>query len=68
MGSEDLKVIEAYQFLKSVSEKKPVEPNFRSSLAVGEVLAAIERSWSSERWEEVVPLVVSQTEYRAVKA
>jgi hypothetical protein len=32
------------------------EPGFGEVLAVAEVQAAIERSWQSERWEEIRPL------------
>jgi len=53
LSYDDLKTIEAYQFLKSVVEGKPGEPGFREALAVAEVQAAVQRSWQSERWEEV---------------
>jgi predicted dehydrogenase len=53
LSYDDLKTIEAYQFLKSVVEGKPGEPSFREALAVAEVQAAVQRSWQSERWEEV---------------
>jgi predicted dehydrogenase len=53
LGYEDLKVIEAYQFLKSVAEKKQGQPGFREALAVATVQSAIQRSWQSERWENV---------------
>ena len=53
LGYEDLKVIEAYQFLKSIRDGCQGEPAFREALAVGTVLGAIERSWETERWEEI---------------
>ncbi len=53
LGYEDLKVIEAYQFLKSIAEDKQGEPGFREALAVATVQSAIQRSWQSERWENV---------------
>ena len=53
LGYEDLKVIEAYQFLKSIRDGCQGEPAFREALAVSKVLGAIERSWETERWEEV---------------
>jgi hypothetical protein len=53
LGYEDLKVIEAHQFLKSIAEDKPGEPGFREALAVATVQSAIQRSWQSERWENV---------------
>jgi predicted dehydrogenase len=53
LGYEDLKVIEAAQFLQSVATGKQGEPGLEQAAAVARVLAAIERSWTSERWEEV---------------
>ena len=51
--TEDLKTIEAYQFLKSVVAGKQAEPGFAEALNVAAVQDAILRSWSSERWETV---------------
>ena len=53
LGYEDLKVIEAYQFLKSIADGKPGEPGFREAVAVAAVQSAIQRSWQSQRWENV---------------
>jgi predicted dehydrogenase len=53
IGYEDLKVIEAYEWLKSVVDGQPGHPNFEDALAVASVQAAVERSWDSERWEAV---------------
>ncbi len=53
MSYEDLKVIEVFQFLRSVAEGKQGEPGFAEALAVAEVQEAMERSWASERWEDV---------------
>ncbi len=53
MGFDDLKLIEAVQFLSSVASRKQGEPGFREALAVAEVQEAMQRSWKSERWEEV---------------
>lgn len=58
LGYEDLKVIEALEFLKAVREKRPFHPGFDDALAVASVLAAMTRSWTSEAWEEVVSLRV----------
>jgi len=54
LGYDDLKTIEAHQFLKSIAEKRQAEPGFSEGLRVAEVLAAIERSWETESWEQVV--------------
>jgi len=53
LSYEDLKTIEAHQFLKSVAEKQQGEPGFGEALRVAKVLAAIERSWESEGWQDV---------------
>jgi predicted dehydrogenase len=53
MSYEDLKVIETFQFLRSIVEGKQGEPGFAEALAVAEVQDAMERSWASERWEDV---------------
>ncbi len=56
IGYEDLKVIEAYQFLQSVVDGKQGVPGFAEALALAEVQAAIVRSWESETWEPVTPI------------
>jgi predicted dehydrogenase len=56
MSYEDLKTIEAFQFLKSVAAGKQAEPGFAEALRVAEVQDAISRSWASDRWETVQPL------------
>lgn len=56
IGFEDLKTIEAFEFLKSVAAGRPHSPGFGDALANASVAAAMVRSWSSERWEDVVSL------------
>lgn len=56
LGYEDMKVIEAYQFLKSVAENKQIKPGFAEALAVATVHDAMIRSWDSGQWEDVVSL------------
>ena len=53
MGYEDLKMIEAYQFAKSIRDGQQHEPSFNDALAVAEVQEAMMRSWESESWEHV---------------
>ncbi len=53
LGYDDLKVIEAYNFLRSVVSGQQGEPGFGEALAVANVQQAIMRSWASERWESV---------------
>jgi predicted dehydrogenase len=53
LGYDDLKTIEAYQFLKSVATGQQGQPGFTEALAVANVQTAVQRSWASERWEKV---------------
>ena len=53
LGYDDLKTIEAYQFLKSIAEKRQAEPGFAEALRVAKVLGAIERSCETEIWQNV---------------
>jgi predicted dehydrogenase len=53
LGYDDLKTIEAYQFLKSIAEKRQGKPGFAEALGVAKVLEAIERSWETESWQNV---------------
>ena len=53
LGYDDLKAIETFQFLQSIATGRQGEPGFNEARAVAEVLAAVERSWSSDHWETV---------------
>ena len=53
LSYEDLKTIEAHQFLASVAACKQGEPGFAEALAVADVQSAMRRSWQSETWEDV---------------
>lgn len=53
MGYEDLKTIEAIEFLKSIKEEKQAAPGFKEALAVANVQTAMIQSWKTERWQEV---------------
>lgn len=53
LSYEDLKAIEAFQFLKCVRDEVQGEPGFHEALAVAEVQAAMIRSWKSGSWERV---------------
>jgi predicted dehydrogenase len=53
IGYEDLKTIEALEFMISVAERKPHSPSFSDALAVASVMAAMIRSWESGSWEDV---------------
>lgn len=53
LGYDDLKVIEAYNFLHSVATGQQGEPGFDEALAVARVQQAIIRSWESGHWEAV---------------
>jgi len=56
LGYEDMKLIEAIEFLRSVVAGRTHHPSFEDALANASVAAAMARSWSSERWEDVVSL------------
>jgi len=56
IGYEDMKVIEAYHFLKSVAVGEQTAPGFTEALAVAQVHAAMIRSWQSHSWQDVTPL------------
>ncbi len=56
LGYDDLKCIEAYQFLRSIVDGVQRSPSFADALAVAEVQAAAARSWQSGTWEEVTSL------------
>jgi predicted dehydrogenase len=56
IGFEDMKLIEALEFLRSVVAGREHHPNFGDALANASVAAAMVRSWSSERWEDVTSL------------
>ncbi len=53
MSYDDLKVIEAYHFLKSVAEGVQLEPSFASAYAFAQAHDAMMRSWESGTWEEL---------------
>jgi predicted dehydrogenase len=57
MSYEDLKIIETYEFLKSVAAGKQGRPGLVEMLSVADVLAAIDRSFASRSWENVYPTV-----------
>lgn len=59
IGYEDLKLIEALQFLRSVQAGAPHRPNFDDALSVASVAAAMARSWESEKWEDAVSLRIT---------
>ncbi len=56
MGYDDLKVIEAQHFLASVADGRQREPGVAQARAMAEVLAAMQRSFTSGAWEPVRPV------------
>ncbi len=56
LGYEDMKVIEAYQFLKAVASGQQAAPGLADALAVADVHTAMIRSWESGNWEDVSSL------------
>jgi predicted dehydrogenase len=55
LGYDDLKVIEAAQFLQAVVSGIQTPPGFEDAAAVARVQQAIAASWDSGRWETVRP-------------
>ena len=53
IGFEDLKTIEALQFLRSVAGGVQGVPGMAEARAVAEVQTAMIRSWASNAWEDV---------------
>ena len=53
LGYEDLKVIEASQFMSSIAEGQQRQPGFTEALAAANVHDAMIRSWTSGSWEDV---------------
>jgi predicted dehydrogenase len=56
IGFEDLICIEDHEFLESVAAGRAHEPGFSEAVDYVSVQAAVLRSWSSGRWEDVVNL------------
>ncbi len=53
MSYDDLKVVEAYHFLKSIADGEQLEPSFKSAYEFAQVHDAMMRSWESGAWEDV---------------
>jgi hypothetical protein len=53
MGYDDLKVAEAYRFLSSIADGRQREPGIREIVSTTRVVAAMDRSCDSGRWEAV---------------
>ena len=60
LGYEDLKVLEAYNFLMSIAEGRQRAPSFADALRLAEVQEAMIRSWKSNTWEDVTALACDQ--------
>jgi predicted dehydrogenase len=58
IGFEDMKVIEALEYLKAVAAGTQHHPGFADALAVAGVFDAMTRSWDSEQWEAVANLTL----------
>ena len=53
LGFDDLKLIEVYQFARSIVDGRQGEPGFAEALEVSSVQEAIQRSWETESWQDV---------------
>jgi len=56
LGYEDMKVVEAWQFLRAVADGRQRAPGLAEALAVADVHQAMIRSWGSGAWEAIAPL------------
>ena len=56
IGYEDMKLIEALEYMRSVEAGREHQPGFVDALANQSVAAAMARSFASERWEDVTSL------------
>lgn len=56
IGYDDLKTIEAYQFLQSIVDQQEGQPSLSQAYDFANVQAAMIRSWDSHTWEPVTPL------------
>ena len=56
LGYDDLKLIEACQFARSIVNNHQAEPGFGAALAVSGVQRAMQNSWDSQSWEPVKSL------------
>ena len=56
LGYEDMKAIEALEFLRSIAAGRSHNPGFGDALANASVAAAMIKSWTSEAWEPVTSL------------
>lgn len=54
MGYDDLKVIEAERFLSSIADGRQREASIEEGIAVMEVIDAMDRSYDSRSWQDVV--------------
>ncbi len=53
LGFDDLKVVEAGEFLQAIATARPASPSFEDAAAVARVQQAIAASWDSGSWEQV---------------
>jgi len=65
MGYDDLRVLEAANFLAAVRDGEQRGPGLDEMLACAHVLGAIERSAASGAWEDVAPAVTGRGRPRA---
>ena len=56
IGYEDLKAIEALEFLRAVLGERDPDPSFGAAVDVANVMDAMVRSWESDKWEDVIDL------------
>ncbi len=57
LGYDDLKALEAFQFLESLRRNRPHAPSIEDALRVAEVQGAVVRSWQNDGWTDVDTIV-----------
>jgi predicted dehydrogenase len=60
IGYEDMKIIEALEFLCAIRDDRSYSPNFADALQTASVAAAMVRSWESKSWETVTSLRIDE--------
>ena len=58
LSYDDLKTIEAFEFLRSVANGAQGDPGFAAAADVARAQQAMVASWDSERWESLTPPAV----------
>ena len=61
MGFDDMKVVEAAQFIQGILEQRQIGPSAADGWSAAEVDAAVEASAGDGKWHEVTPVTEHTT-------